>query len=69
MEYKQMKMRPINNKREAIIFLNQMIVLTDKRMNRLKNAINDVEKLLKEYEGKYKITINLFALINIICKH
>lgn len=36
MEYKQMKMRPINNKREAIIFLNQMIVLTDKRMNRLK---------------------------------
>ena len=44
MEYKQMKMRPINNKREAIIFLNQMIVLTDKRMNRLKNAINDEEK-------------------------
>ena len=60
MEYKQMKMRPINNKREAIIFLNQMIVLTDKRMNRLKNAINDVEKLLKEYEGKYKIKTTIY---------
>ncbi len=60
MEYKQMKMRPINNKREAIIFLNQMIVLTDKRMNCLKNAINDVEKLLKEYEGKYKIKTTIY---------
>lgn len=50
-----MKMRPINNKNDAIIFLNQMIVLADKRITRLKNAISDTETLIEKYNRKDKI--------------
>ncbi len=60
MEYKEMKMRPINNKKDAIIFLNQMIVLTDRRMMRLKNAINDTKKLLEKYNDKDKIETTIY---------
>lgn len=60
MDYKEMKIRPINSKKDAIIFLNQMIVLTDKRMTRLKNAINDTEKLLRKYNEKNKIETAIY---------
>lgn len=50
-----MKMRPINTKNDAVIFLNQMIVLVDKRMIRLKNAISDTEELIEKYNSKDKI--------------
>ena len=60
MDYKEMKIRPINSKKDAIIFLNQMIVLTDKRMTRLKNAINDTEKLLRKYTEKNKIETAIY---------
>lgn len=60
LNYKEMKMRPINSKKDAIIFLNQMIVLVDKRMIRLKNAINDTKKLLEEYDNKDKIETTLY---------
>lgn len=60
MDYKEMKMRPINNKKDAIVFLNQMIVLVDKRMMRLKNAICDTEKLLNKYNNKDKIETTIY---------
>ncbi|PWX08373.1 hypothetical protein ACSW93_06395 [Clostridium perfringens] len=49
------KIKVIKNKKDAIIFLNQLIILTDKRMMRLKRALKDLEKFLSthvEYDTK-----------------
>ncbi|WP_286907001.1 hypothetical protein [Clostridium sp. UBA1652] len=44
------KIKEINSKKDSIIFLNQFIVLTDKRMMRFKSAINDLKKELLKYD-------------------
>jgi len=41
------KIKAIENKEDAIIFLNQLIILIDKRMMRLKRSIMDLEDELK----------------------
>ncbi|GEM_PF-1956461 len=48
------KIKLIENKKDAIIFLNQLIQLVDKRMKRLKRAINDLEKELSNYNEDTK---------------
>ena len=60
MNYKEMKIRTINNKMDAIIFLNQLIGLTEKRMTRLENALNDVEKLMTKYKNHRKIETTIY---------
>lgn len=48
------KIKAIENKKDAIIFLNQMIILVDKRMTRLKRSILDLEEELKKYDENVK---------------
>lgn len=49
------KIKAIENKKDAIIFLNQIIILVDKRMMRLKRSILDLEEELKNYDENVKI--------------
>ncbi|EHK2440915.1 hypothetical protein KCL46_000936 [Clostridium perfringens] len=55
------KIKVIENKKDAIIFLNQLIILTDKRMMRLKRAVKDLEKfLLTHTEDDTKIPTDVY---------
>lgn len=48
------KIKVIERKKDAIIFLNQMIVLVDKRMMRFKRSILDLEEELNKYDENVK---------------
>jgi hypothetical protein len=48
------KIKVIENKMDAVVFLNQMIILVDKRMVRLKRCILDLEEELKKYDENVK---------------
>lgn len=48
------KIKQINNKIDAIIFLNQLINLTDKRMTKFVNSIKDAELSLQTLKKSNK---------------
>lgn len=55
------KIKAINNKKDAIIFLNQLIILVDKRMIRLKRCILDLQEELKKYdENTKKVSTDIY---------
>lgn len=54
------KLSPIQSKEDAIVFLNQMIVLTYRRMARLNEIIRDIENVIKLYKNKERIETKVF---------
>ncbi|MFZ7104659.1 MAG: hypothetical protein ACOWWO_18645 [Peptococcaceae bacterium] len=48
------KIKVIESKKDAIIFLNQMIILVDKRMTRFKRSISDLHEELSHYDENTK---------------
>nr|WP_154982825.1 hypothetical protein [Paenibacillus xylanexedens] len=48
---KSEKIKGIERKEDAVIFLNQLIILTYKRMQRLKDCIKDLEEEIEKFKG------------------
>jgi uncharacterized protein YktA (UPF0223 family) len=51
-EMNNQKLKSINSKKDAIIYLNQLITLVDKRMKRLQRGIKDISKKIDYLNDK-----------------
>lgn len=59
------KIKTIESKKDAIIFLNQLIILVYKRMDRLKRSISDLSLEINKYdESSVKIKTEIFNRIS-----
>ncbi len=68
MENKKIKI--IESKKDAIIFLNQLIILVDKRMMRLKRCILELEDELKKYDDvENKIRTDIYNIYSERIEH